>query len=105
MTKTDDFNSIIKLKRNSDGLVVNIPYRWHYEQESLIFYWLEGNMGCDCNRYLEFERGLGNDPDVGSAQCSKGKYGLISIELKGEIVFEKSNHALIEDEKKYGGGE
>lgn len=26
------------------------------------FWWTEGNMGCDCNRYLQWERGHGREP-------------------------------------------
>ncbi len=37
--------------------------------ESSEFWWSDGNYGCDCNRYLEFERAKGREPEFVDAKC------------------------------------
>jgi hypothetical protein len=34
------------------------------------YWWTDGNFGCDCNRELEFRRGKGEIPEVGSSHCT-----------------------------------
>lgn len=57
------------------------------------FWWVEGNMACDCNRKLEWYRAGPEDqpdldPDV-DFPCSEGKYTLVSVKVNGiEIVRE-----------------
>lgn len=39
------------------------------------FMWTDGNYGCDCNRFLFFERALGHDPDFGDCPpCGEELY-------------------------------
>lgn len=60
----------------------------HYDYEWIgNFWWSEGNMACDCNRFLEFERGLGNDPDNREAKCSTGAYRIRIVLDDGTEVY------------------
>lgn len=72
---------IIRTEDNKESFM-NYDYEWDSD-----YWWSEGNMSCDCNRYLEFERGLRNNPNVKKVICSKIKY---KIEIKndnGEILY------------------
>jgi hypothetical protein len=40
-----------------------------------------GNYGCDCNRYLFFERAAGGKPPLGEFECSDGQYDVVRVEL------------------------
>jgi hypothetical protein len=44
-------------------------------------------MACDCNRYLEFERGLGNEPDFDKCGCSDYKYIIRVVADNGEELY------------------
>ncbi|MHC4370403.1 MAG: hypothetical protein ACYSW8_22560, partial [Planctomycetota bacterium] len=54
------------------------------------FWWTDGNMGCDCNRHLEFERAGGEDPDLDDAVCGSDLYSVI------EIIFPDGDSLRIE---------
>lgn len=45
-----------------------------------MYWWTEGNFGCDCNRELEFERAGGNDPNLGT-KCGDERYSVLYAEL------------------------
>ena len=70
--------------RTKDGKQSSHHYDYSWESG---FWWSEGNMSCDCNRYLEFERGLGTDPDYEGAKCSEGKYKIRVILDNGIEVY------------------
>ncbi len=52
------------------------------------FNWQEGNFACDCNRYLEFERGMNRNPDFNSGPCGEEAY-LIRVTDNGSIVYDE----------------
>lgn len=70
------------IRRVSDGAeritVHNIPWYDDYDGGSW-FYWTEGNYGCDCNRYLSFERAGGSDPAIDDAVCGRGAYLVVEF--------------------------
>jgi hypothetical protein len=45
------------------------------------FWWLEGNMSCDCNRHLLFERAGGREPELEECKCSDGMYSVLYAEM------------------------
>lgn len=49
------------------------PYDW---DEGQLYWWTDGNYGCDCNRHLSFLRGLGKNPDLDDVTCYYGPTGL-----------------------------
>ena len=40
------------------------------EDKGSYYLWSDGNFGCDCNRYLFFERAGGKEPEVGDMDCN-----------------------------------
>jgi hypothetical protein len=81
----------ITLRENDSGIVKKIQCESDYEsvyeywgrdheaaKEAIIFYYTEGNMGCDCNRKLDF---YDHKIDAeNEAPCTEGKYDLLKIE-------------------------
>lgn len=66
----------ITIRRNSDS--VTRVRRWPWNQPVSTFWWgPDGNMGCDCNRALEFHRAAGEP--AGDPECSDGKFTVLSI--------------------------
>jgi len=74
----------VHFKRVSDGLISVRHYDFEWDNDS---WWSEGNMACDCNRYLEFERGLGNNPEIEDIKCSNGEYKIKVISDNGEELY------------------
>ena len=68
------------LKRNVDGVERWTDWSDATHLDSLVFFWTEGNFGCDCNRQLEFER-AGSEPEDDDPTCGDDRYELISLEL------------------------
>ncbi len=71
------------LKRTEDGLERWTDWADSTHPDSLIYFWTDGNYGCDCNRYLEFER-AGNVPEdeiQGEPECGETLYELVTLEL------------------------
>lgn len=55
------------------------------------YWWTDGNMGCDCNRHLEFNRALGKEPDEDIA-CGSKNY------LVTKVIIEDGSVVLIDPE-------
>lgn len=51
-------------------------------KEHSAFWWRrgDGNMGCDCNRRLEFERAAGGEPGL-DQPCGHSRYDVLYVEL------------------------
>lgn len=51
-------------------------------------WWETGNMSCDCNRYLCFERAAGRHINCGDedVECSEGKYQVLRFLLPDGTV-------------------
>ena len=57
-----------------------------------LFYWTEGNFGCDCNRALQFASAKNEDDEKAWGQpCGRTKYSVLWAELpSGEkIIIDK----------------
>lgn len=81
-------------RRTGESVEAPQPHEWGEGSE---FWWSEGNCGCDCNRFLEFERAKGRDPEFEDAACiyddfPDGKrFRVTSIRLApGEQVYSES---------------
>ncbi len=82
-------NVEISLRRNSDGIVRVLQASYSYcddreEEVRLIeFMWSEGNYGCDCNRYLFFERAGCHEPTDEESElhcnCGEDRYTVLCI--------------------------
>jgi hypothetical protein len=58
---------------------------WH---ESSLFWWSEGNMGCDCNRERCFDIVGGEWSNDWEPACSVGKYTVVKIVLDDGTVLD-----------------
>ncbi len=79
------------IRRNSDGLVRECPQTtdWHDADAdgagSDLFWWTDGNGGCDCNRANFFAR-AGGEPDPDEV-CGETNYRVIEFRLPdGRVV-------------------
>lgn len=66
----------VSIRKNQTGEIrmCEQPYEFNDASE---FWWTEGNMSCDCNRHLEFERAGGFDPGIDSRRCSENLYSAL----------------------------
>lgn len=77
----------VRIKNNATGEIrasrqIDLPWEEHSD-----FWWLEGDMGCDCNRELEFRRAGGENIDVGDTECSDGRFRVIDATLDdGRVI-------------------
>lgn len=97
----DSKNYIVAIRKNSTGEIRlrKVDQQWVDGHE---WWWTEGNMGCDCNRYLEFERAGGNmdcwdEPEGQETPCGDVLYSVLYAELpSGErIVIDKNAGSII----------
>lgn len=89
-----------RLRCVATGECIEMSETIHYSREELEsigdgvysdYIWLEGNYGCDCNRWLFFERGKGHDPDLDEAlqgKCGEGAYVFEWVEINGVRIVE-----------------
>jgi hypothetical protein len=65
--------------------------------EYSLYWWTEGNFGCDCNRYLEFERAgeRTDDPINDELVCGDGKDRHYSVIM---AIFPDGKEETIDDE-------
>ena len=70
----------VAIRKNETGEIRLCKQNLEWGEHS-DYWWTEGNMGCDCNRFLEFERSGGEDPEWDAAECSEGKYSALYAEL------------------------
>ena len=49
------------------------------------FWWTEGNMSCDCNRELEFERAIRNEP-YHDTKCGEKRYSVLYAVVDGTKI-------------------
>lgn len=72
------------MQRVSDGEIRrrHMDTGWDTDTDGSWFFWDEGNFGCDCNRYLEFERAAGhNPPRDGDYPCGDTRYRVLAFEF------------------------
>lgn len=75
----------VTIRKNATGEIraKEYPYEW---SEGQLFWWTEGNFGCDCNRALAFERAAGLDPDIDDTECGHSAFTVLSAELPDGTV-------------------
>jgi len=74
----------VKIRNNNTKEVrtAHMKLEWH---EASLFWWQEGNMSCDCNRQMEFERAGGEAVDDDS-QCGNDRYTVVDATFKDGTV-------------------
>jgi hypothetical protein len=73
----------ILIRKNATGEIRTYTFDCDWEGDGDIYWLTEGNYGCDCNRFLCFERAVGIEPDWDQAQCGEGDYSILSAILPG----------------------
>lgn len=73
---------IVYIRKNETGEIRQCLQNIEWEDHSL-FWWTEGNMGCDCNRELEFERRSENADDI-EPYCSDGRFTVLKATFPDE---------------------
>lgn len=80
-------NITVQLRDNKTKEIVNIDDSG--EESLLKFIWSEGNNGCDCNRYLYFQRAKGLCDD-GHDYCSDDEYSVkITDKISGSVIYDE----------------
>lgn len=87
-------NFTVALRKNETGEVRHIDGgEW---EDHTLFFWTEGNFGCDCNRYLCFERAGGHDPtdeeDDVHGDCGTDRYSMLYAEMADGSRVEVNDH-------------
>lgn len=73
----------VALRKNSTGEIRMVPIDWDWirDGDDDLYWWTDGNYGCDCNRFLCFERADGTEPDFKDAECGEAAYTALYAEL------------------------
>jgi hypothetical protein len=74
----------VKIKNNitNEERDVHMDFDWH---EASLYWWTEGNFGCDCNRHLTFVRAR-NEPES-DVSCGNSLYTVIHAKLDdGKLI-------------------
>lgn len=79
---------VVRIRKNSTGEIRESIHDIEWTDSSE-FWWTDGNMGCDCNRELEFERAGGREPDDDEDfACGTERFAVLSIRLlDGSLVY------------------
>ena len=96
----------VAIRKNDTGEIrfANIDMDWYREGKDDggdFFWWTEGNMGCDCNRKIQFDL-AGNSHAETPGQdhpCSEGKYSALYAELPDGKKIELDRGGLDSNEK------
>lgn len=48
-----------------------------WDDDLVLFMWEDGNYGCDCNRFLFFERAGSSKPSLEGLTCGEGAYTVL----------------------------
>ncbi len=86
----------IAIRKNSTGerRIAHISLDWYKyggptdpDDDGDLFWWTEGNMGCDCNRELYFMEAGGEDADDHEPECGDERYSVLWAELPdGSVI-------------------
>lgn len=81
-------NYTVRIRDNATGEIRECEQGvgWH---DSSVFWWTEGNMGCDCNRRIEFIRASGRQPtdEEWDIPCTDDKYTAIDATMPdGKVI-------------------
>lgn len=81
----------VLIRRNSDGEIrrYTSPVDW---DDNSLYWWQEGNFGCDCNRRDCFERAGGREPGHDESPCGDEAFAVLKAILPDgqEIVIDEA---------------
>lgn len=74
------------IQRVADGETRQCPQELPWADGSW-GWWAHGNYSCDCNRFLEFERANGHEPDIDAEiPCGETRYRVLRFEFPDGTV-------------------
>ncbi len=76
---------VVKIRDNATKEIRSALQDFDWSDSSL-FWWTEGNFGCDCNRMDEFKRAGGELCTDNEAECSHQKYSVLDATLPDGTV-------------------
>jgi hypothetical protein len=74
----------VRIKNNQTGEIRESDQDLDWGEGSL-FWWTDGNFGCDCNREWVFQR-AGNEPISDDPECGNSRYTVIDAVLDSGVV-------------------
>lgn len=77
---------VVRIRKNATGEIRYCPQDLEWEEHHL-WWWTEGNFGCDCSRDREFCR-AGGENDDRHIECSEGLFSALDATLPGGKVIE-----------------
>lgn len=78
---------IALIKNNATGEIAQKPCpSWNWD-EGQLFWWTEGNAGCDCNRSLWWYRQMGLEEPSLDAECGADKFSVEIVGDNGEVLY------------------
>ena len=78
---------VAHITRVADGETRTRIFDDDWDDEGSEFWWSQGNYSCDCNRYLEFERAGGHEPDIDDGACGEGAYRVKIVLPDGSVPY------------------
>ena len=75
--ESEHVKMLIEITEVASGETVTVE--WVGPEDGAEFWWEDGNGGCDCNRWICFQRARGLDPWNGDAFCSEGRYTVSNL--------------------------
>jgi hypothetical protein len=79
----------VRIRKNETGEVRNAEMEWDWLRNGPggdMFWWTDGNFGCDCNRELQFEYAVGKEYDEIVCECSTGRFTVLDANLPDGTV-------------------
>lgn len=67
----------IKNNETEEVRIRKMDLKWN---EASVYWWTEGNFGCDCNREWEFQR-AGNEKISDDPKCGEDRFTVLYVEL------------------------
>ena len=83
--QSGDFMRVF-IRRNADGVEIEDFPNWkpHYTTDD-VYWWTEGNMGCDGSRHDVFEWAHGREPDE-EHECTGNRYSVRLEREDGTVI-------------------
>lgn len=84
------YKAYIRNNATGETRIQTLDLDW---RDSSVFWWTDGNFGCDCNRELEFRRAGGEtETDIAAVfdniVCGHTRYSVPKIELQDGTIVE-----------------
>jgi len=82
------YKVLIQDNQTKERVEYSLSFDW--DGENSLYWWTEGNFGCDCNRGMSFMRAKGIPEEQIDSPCSENKYRVIKAILNdnSEVIID-----------------